>query len=239
MEARDANLAQDTPTLHPTPVESTHQNETIPTSQDATIQPPAAQLPGSITQLSENQLVGGSPNANDNELFIAQEPFVKRPRLTPRLTNAEIRASVRVGLDNTQGARIPKSSHFETLLRPVNNGSDKEKKGPKKSRANELDVTTLRGSDIIADAQISAASAPIPISAQSKKDQALSDLIHSLPKEARSDAMPDKKLVIDATKKFTKKPRVDRVGGWKHVNLESSLYHHQVCLYDYFVRCHQ
>lgn len=230
METGVANLAQDTPTLHRTPVESTHQNEAIPTSQDATIQPPAAQLPGSITV---------SPDANDNELFIAQEPPVKRPRLTPRLTNAEIRASVRVGLDNTQGARIPKSSHFETLLRPVNNGSDKEKKGPKTSRANELDVTTFRGSDIIADAQINAASAPIPISTLSKKDQALSELVNSLPKEARSDAMPDKKLVIDATKKFTKKPRVDRVGGWKHVNLESSLYHHQVCLYAYFVRCHQ
>lgn len=224
MEATSDNAVEGTPASDPIPVQETPQVDIVPKSDDAEIQLEALRE----SNPQEQQTIRESTSdTNDDELFVVQEPPQKRIRCTPHLTNAEIRESVKIGLDDTGAGRIPRAGIPMPSLRPNSNTKNKGK-GRKKSKANDIDVSTLGGSDIIADAQANFGQRSIPISAQGNKQNALSELVASLPEEARSDAAPDKKLVIDATKKFTKRPRVDKKGGWKHPNLKTSLYHHQV-----------
>lgn len=37
-----------------------------------------------------------------------------------------------------------------------------------------------------------------------------------------------KKAIMNSVMKFTKRPRVDNKGGWKHINMTTSLFHYQV-----------
>jgi SNF2 family DNA or RNA helicase len=220
----DIVSVQATPVSDPIPVQGTPQSDSVPKSDEVEMQ---------LETLRESNpeqrqtIAEETPDTNDEELFVIQEPPQKRIRRTPHLTNAEIRESVKIGLNDSGAGKIPRAGLPVASLRPNTNTNNKGK-GRKKSRANDVDISTLGGTNLIADAQVNFGQAPIPISAQGNKQSALSELVASLPLEARRDAIPDKQLVIDATKKFTKRPRVDKKGGWKHVNLKTSLYHHQV-----------
>ncbi|OKL57866.1 hypothetical protein UA08_06536 [Talaromyces atroroseus] len=160
--------------------------------------------------------------AND-ELFISEhEPPRKRARRTPLLTSKEVRESVRIGLDDAYAGRIPSSSHLNVTWKATD-----DSKGRKKSKANELDFATLGGSNIIEDIRENSRLPSIPVSTKANKNIALQELVEGIPEAAQKDAAPDKRAIIKATKKFNYKPRSDRQGGWKHIKLQASLYHHQ------------
>lgn len=214
----------ETPASDSIHIEGTPQNEIIPNSDEAEMQ--LETLPESNPG-QQQTIPEETPNADDEELFVIQEPPQRQIPRTPRLTHAEIRESVKIGLDDSGAGKIPRSGRLGVSLRP-NINNDKKGKGRKRSRANDVDLSTLGGTDLIADAQANFGQAAIPTSARGNKQSALSEMVASLPPEARSDAIPDKQLVIDATKKFTRKPRHDKKGGWKHPRLKTSLYHHQV-----------
>ncbi|QGA14166.1 hypothetical protein EYB26_001819 [Talaromyces marneffei] len=220
----DVVTVPETPPSDSIPIEGTPQNDTVPKPGEAEIQ---LEAPHGSNPEQQRETAEKTPDTNDEELFVTQGPPQKRIRRSPHLTNAEIRESVKIGLDDSGVGRIPKASLPVASLRPNVNTSNKGK-GRKKSKANDVDVSTLGGSDIIADVQTNFGQPPIPTSAQGNKQSNLNELVESLPPEARSAATPDKKLIIDATKKFTKAPRVDKKGGWKHANLKTSLFHHQV-----------
>jgi SNF2 family DNA or RNA helicase len=214
----------ETPASDFLPIEGTPQNEIIPKSDEVHMQLESLLDANPWQQQTTPE---ETPNADDEELFVIQDPPQRQIRRTPRLTHAEIRESVKIGLDDSGAGKIPRSSLLGASLRPNINNNNKGK-GRKRSRANDVDVSTLAGTDLIADAQANFGQLSIPVSAQGNKQSALSEMVASLPPEARSDAIPDKQLVIDATKKFTQKPRPDKKGGWKHPRLKTSLYHHQV-----------
>jgi hypothetical protein len=168
-------------------------------------------------------------NQDDNELFVAQEPAPKRARRVPclTLTNKEIRKSINVGLHETgSSTAAPKSNSLSGFMTPKESSS--RPKGKPKSKANEVDLDTLFNSDIIRDGQANAQSAPVPTFTQGNKNKALSELIASVPVASQDEAKPDKQAVLDATKKFRPLIRSDKKGGWKHRDLKTSLYHHQV-----------
>lgn len=215
---------QESPAPDSIPIEGTPQNDAITKSDEVEI--PLETLRESNFD-QQQTIPEGLPDENDEELFVIQEAPQRQIRRTPHLTYAEISESVKIGLDDSGAGKIPRAGLLGASLRPNTSNSNKGK-GRKRGRADNVDVSTLGGTDLIADVQANAGQPSIPISAQTNKQNALSEMIASLPREARSDAIPDKQLVIDATKKFTRKPRVDKKGGWKHVNLKTSLYHHQV-----------
>lgn len=161
--------------------------------------------------------------SEDDELFVPQQELPpKRIRRTPLLTSREVSDSVRVGLDDTSKGKIPSSHRMKLVMNETRKGKGR------KSKANDLDLATLGGSNIIEDVRANSQLPAIPTSTQGNKNDALKQLVNSLPEAARSDATPDKKAVIEATKKFNFKPRTDKQGGWKHPKLKTSLYHHQV-----------
>lgn len=180
---------------------------------------------------SSNQIGAGANAQDDNELFVAQEPVPKRIRRgppRPLLTSKEIRQSINVGLYNTGmlSSKTPKSNNRArlTAFKP----SSFRSKGKAKANANEIDLTTLFSSDIIRDGQLNAQSEPIPIFTQGDKNKALTELIASIPTESQGEAKPDKQAVLDALKRFDKRVKSDKKGGWKHPDLKTSLYNHQV-----------
>jgi hypothetical protein len=89
-------------------------------------------------------------------------------------------------------------------------------------------LETFFGSDIIGDAQTNSAMGPIPGFTAGNKEKALTELIASIPAAGREEAVPDRQVVIDATRKFTRRVRSDKRGGWRLSGLKTSLYHHQV-----------
>lgn len=212
------------PATNPIPSKGTPQNDIDTKSDDVEMQ--LENLPQSNPE-QQHTIPEKTPDAHNKELFIVQGPHQRRTERTPRLTHAEIRESVKIGLDDSGAGKIPRANVLGASLKPNININNKDK-GRKRSSANDVDVSTLGGTDLIADAQANVGKDPIPVSNLGNKENALREMVASLPPEARNDAIPDVKLVKDATKKFTKKPRVDRKGAWKHVNLKSSLYHHQV-----------
>lgn len=215
---------QQFPATNPIPSEGTPQNDIVTKSDDVEMQ--LENLPQSNPE-QQHTIPEQTPDADNEELFIVHGPPQRRIERTPRLTHAEIRESVKIGLDDSGAGKIPRASVLGASLKPNINNNNKDK-GRKRSSANDVDVSTLGGTDLIADAQANAGKDPIPVSNLGNKENALREMVASLPPEARNDAIPDVKLVKDATKKFTKKPRVDKKGAWKHNNLKSSLYHHQV-----------
>jgi hypothetical protein len=186
----------------------------------------------------QDQNMEGPSNSDahqeDDELFVPeQEPPKKRARRTPLLTSKEVRESVKIGLDNAYSGRIP-SGGRQNMTFTITGKS----KGRKQSKSNELDLATLGGSNIIEDAQVNAQLPSIPVSKKGGKTDALKELVQSLPEAVQKDASADKRLVLEATKKFIHKPRSDKQGGWKHPKLQTSLYHHQVsCPHAELVWC--
>lgn len=222
--AVDSMQIDETPASDPIPIRGTPQNDIVTNIDNVEMQ--LEPLPKSNPE-QQRTIPEETPVADDGELFVIQGPPQRRIEPSPRLTHAEIRESVKIGLDASGAGKIPRGGLPGVSLR-MNIKNNNKGKGRKRSRANDVDVSTLGGTDIIADAQANSGQGSIPVSAQGNKEIALREMVASLPPEARNDALPDKQLVLDATKKFKKKPRVDKKGGWKHVNLKSSLYHHQV-----------
>lgn len=189
-----------------------------------------AELIDSANQATDSPLEANENAEEDNELFVPEEPAPKRPRRTPVLpilSNREIRQSILVclnGAGSSSGA-----SGFNNINRLTASKLQSQSKRKKKSKANEIDLATLLNSDIIKDGQSNAQSAPVHASTLGNKDKALSELLASIPTENRGEAKPDKQAVIEATKKLPR-VRYDGKGGWKHPDLTTSLYHHQVRL---------
>jgi hypothetical protein len=140
----------------------------------------------------------------------------KRRRLQATVTAKDDRRSMEIGLNAMLG-KGPKSGR-------KSGGSRRRQK----SRANEINLDTLFGSDIIADAHASSLLGPIPGFTEANKEKALTQLIASIPSADRQEALSDKQVVIQATRKFTRRVKSDKRGGWRLPGLKTSLYHHQV-----------
>ncbi|KAJ9398447.1 hypothetical protein DTO282F9_4538 [Paecilomyces variotii] len=95
------------------------------------------------------------------------------------------------------------------------------------SKANDVDFGSLFQTDIIADAHENSR-LPVHTFTKKNKDDALAELIASIPTADREDAVPDKRLVREATRKFTRPAKSDGDGGWRIKGMATSLYSYQV-----------
>jgi hypothetical protein len=157
-------------------------------------------------------------------------PTKRRRGLT--LTVGEVRRSVNVGLNAMMSE--DRSSHgggggLLDLVVSKNKGIRKKPRARiPKSKANEINLETLFGSDIIGDAQVNSTMGVIPTFTSGNKQKALTELIASIPTAGRDEGKPDKQAVIEATRKFARRVRSDKKGGWRLSGLKNSLYHHQL-----------
>ena len=101
----------------------------------------------------------------------------------------------------------------------------KEHKGPSMTN-----FASLVGRDVIADAQANADKGDQPTFTDHRKDQALKELIASLPEETRKTHRTDTTALLKATKSFNGHGAMksDGNGGWKLKGMKTSLYHYQL-----------
>ena len=107
----------------------------------------------------------------------------------------------------------------------------KKKKSSKKPKGPEMtNLNSLFGRNVIADAQCNARLGEQETSNATRKDQALMDLIASIPSESRRMASVDKKALDKASKCFAGhgSMKADGDKGWKLKGMKSSLYHYQL-----------
>ncbi|KAJ9313734.1 hypothetical protein DTO271D3_6038 [Paecilomyces variotii] len=83
------------------------------------------------------------------------------------------------------------------------------------SKANDVDFGSLFQTNIIADAHENS-KLPVHTFTKKNKDDALAELIASIPTADREDAVPDKRLVREATRKFTRPAKSDGPGSSFH-----------------------
>ncbi|KAL1868593.1 hypothetical protein Plec18167_008184 [Paecilomyces lecythidis] len=152
------------------------------------------------------------------------KPTNKR-RKTNRISAEERRGSQQLGLDIalSRAKRTGKQSFGETISgtrslggrpnrkRKINIGNSvhgKPQNKKRRSKANDVDFGSLFQTDIIADAHESSTK-PVHTFTKKNKDSALAELIASIPTADRKDAVPDKRLILEATRKFTRPAKSD------------------------------
>lgn len=107
------------------------------------------------------------------------------------------------------------------------NGKGKEKahRGP-----NMTNIGSLFGRDVIGDAQNNAGEAEQPTFTETRKAEALKQLIASVPDEFAKIAKTDRTALLKATRSFAGQGsmKADGNGGWLLKGMKSSLYHYQL-----------
>jgi hypothetical protein len=170
----------------------------------------------------------------DTDQYEPENATAANPRPTKRrrgvtLTVGEVRKSVNVGLNAMVSETCTSSGGLLDLLVSKNKGvKPRSRARIPKSKANEINLETFFSSDIIGDAQVNATMGAIPTFVSGNKNTALAELLASIPAAGRDQAKPDKQAVIDATRKFNRRVRSDKKGGWRLSGLKTSLYHHQL-----------
>ena len=107
----------------------------------------------------------------------------------------------------------------------------KKKKSSKKTKGPEMtNLSSLFGRNVIADAQRNAHLGEQETSNATDKNQALKDLIASIPSESRRMASVDHNALLKASKCFAGhgSMKADGDKGWKLKGMRSSLYHYQL-----------
>ncbi|KKY27098.1 putative dna repair protein rad5 [Phaeomoniella chlamydospora] len=162
------------------------------------------------------------------------KPSKKPHRKKDGLTVSEIRAA----LPKDTGEKLKaKRKSKKTADQKTSGGKKRKDNGPKppkgrrkKSGPTMSNIRSLYGSNIVADAQANAGQPAIPKFTATRRDQALSELIASIPNNKRGELTSDRQAIHDATRKFstTRSIKSDGQGGWKLRGLASSLFHHQL-----------
>ncbi|EXJ93368.1 hypothetical protein A1O1_01760 [Capronia coronata CBS 617.96] len=183
-----------------------------------------------------------------DSLFIPEQsevheiPVQKRASPKPRngISKQEMMQAMSGGIDTAcTSSGKPKRKNSSTTDNgppkkgPRAAGGAKPAKRPPRKRAIKTSMTNLPSlgkSNIIRDAQANASRPDMPTFTARDKSKALRELIASIPSAERGQHNSDKKAILDATKKFRGKGAVrsDGQGGWRHRDMESSLYNHQL-----------
>ncbi|EEP75855.1 predicted protein [Uncinocarpus reesii 1704] len=98
----------------------------------------------------------------------------------------------------------------------------------KKRQFGQLNFESLFSSDIINAAKANVSKPGIPTFYSKAKDKAMKELIASIPHADPKVVTTDKKAIMAAIVKFTRRPKADGNGGWLHPDMNTSLFHYQV-----------
>ena len=117
-------------------------------------------------------------------------------------------------------------------------GPKPKKSGPKskgvnsRNRPETANLRSILRHDVIADAQDNEDQDDQPTFTETRKAEALKELLASVPEESRRLATMDKNDILEATKSFTSRGRgsvrADGNGQWKLKGMVTSLYHYQL-----------
>ncbi|RJE26303.1 SNF2 family domain protein [Aspergillus sclerotialis] len=123
----------------------------------------------------------------------------------------------------------------ESASESDSNGDSKRRKNSKKRRRNRrvpeqvnFDLDSLLTFNVVETAHANASLPAIPTFTEKNKEKALTQLIASIPASDQAEAKTDKRVVIEATRKFTSSAKSDGQGGWKKNGMKTSLYHYQL-----------
>lgn len=164
----------------------------------------------------------------------------KRKRVN-RISAQEKRKSMGYGLEAAR-SKVKKDAAKASRKRKANalpgdedvSGAGQQRKKKKVTRKagkrnkGKLDFAGLFVADIITQGHANSSRPAIPTMTGKNKEKALTELVASIPTSDRVEAKSDRKLVLEATRKFTNLVRADGNGGWKIKGMQTSLYHYQV-----------
>ncbi|PGH31917.1 hypothetical protein GX50_05300 [[Emmonsia] crescens] len=104
----------------------------------------------------------------------------------------------------------------------------KPKAAPKRWQKNGPTLSGLSSSNGIQHAKTNAGKLEIPSSSSKNKETALKEIVANVPAENLKEAISDRRLIMEASLRFKKKPKMDGEGGWLHPNMNTSLFHYQL-----------
>ncbi|EFR00181.1 DNA repair protein RAD5 [Nannizzia gypsea CBS 118893] len=110
------------------------------------------------------------------------------------------------------------------------NGPSKSKKGCKNRESTTFNLDSLFTCNIVESAKRNVNKNAIPGFSAGDKRKAMRELMASIPtdEEIDTESMSEhKKAIMDSIMKFTKRPRADKAGGWRHKDMTTSLFHYQ------------
>ena len=162
-----------------------------------------------------------------------------------KLTAAELRESMAGGLQLGQAkekksgrkprqpkAKSSRKSEAKTSVVKKKGSEDRvsKKRGRPRKGPTYTNLASLGRSDVVKDAQANKFKGPQPTFSSKRKDEALQELVASIPAAERDLAITDKEHILKATKKFSGRGAVrsDGKGGWLLKGMRSPLFNHQV-----------
>ncbi|KAM5450058.1 hypothetical protein McanCB49686_006419 [Microsporum canis] len=110
-------------------------------------------------------------------------------------------------------------------------GSKPKKRESKNKEPTRLNFDSLFTSNLFSNAKRNTQKKAIPGFSAGDKSKALREIIGSIPTDEEIDMRSlseHKKAIMDSILKFTKRPRADHEGGWRHPNMKTSLFHYQL-----------
>lgn len=173
------------------------------------------------------------------------DPGRKKATTKAKINKQEMLDAMSAGINAgyTKGGKAKRKSAATTDDEPRpkrarnakgNDGTKPAPRRPRKrlagTRTMMSNVASLGKTNIVQAAQANAFRPDMPTFTARDKNKALRELIASIPSAERGLHNSDKKAIMDATKKFKGKGviRSDGQGGWRHRDMESSLYNHQL-----------
>ena len=198
-------------------------------------------IPPELREAGDDQ----SPNLDSAQMPKKSAAANRTQKPRNRLNAAELRESMAGGLQlgqakekksgrNTRKPKEKSSKKSEAKTSAAKKKGSEDKVSKKRGRPRKgptyTNLASLSRSDVVKDAQANKVKGPLPTFSSKRKDEALKELVASIPAAERDLAISDKEHILKATKKFSGRGAVrsDGKGGWLLKGMRSSLFNHQV-----------
>ncbi|GKZ36974.1 hypothetical protein AbraIFM66950_008241 [Aspergillus brasiliensis] len=183
-----------------------------------------------LDEFSSGQVPPEQNTESSQNVPIKPQPKKRRQN---RISAEEKRKSKELGLAVVTGRQkksmMPKRAPRKRKERGFDDGTPgPSKKSKQASFGTKKYLESLLSSRVVEDAHTNASLDAIPASIDANKMKALTRLVASIPSADQKEAKSDKKKILEATRKFTCKPRSDGKFGWKLKGLNTSLFHYQL-----------
>ncbi|KAF3483061.1 TPR domain-containing protein [Arthroderma uncinatum] len=104
----------------------------------------------------------------------------------------------------------------------------RQRKARKGKTLSNMNFESIFSSNLVEKAKENRSKPVLPkVSATNKKDY-LKELVSAIPTSDGATVTGDRRAIMGASLKFTRKPRADGNGGWKHPDMTTSLFHYQL-----------
>ncbi|KMQ44169.1 Helicase, C-terminal [Trichophyton rubrum] len=166
-------------------------------------------------------------NEESIPVFVWERTQTSKESTKPKNRSRQNRVSKKVRKTND---KVKETKKRNNTPRRNSNKSIKFKKNSTNRGPTSLNFDSLFTSNIIENAKRNTKKMAIPESTSRNKKKAMREIMASIPTDDDIDMRSmsqHKKAIMNSVMKFTKRPRVDNKGGWKHINMTTSLFHYQ------------